>query len=361
MGCSKIVHGGDLEKAAVRFGLSPQEMIDFSSNINFLGISPKVKEAIIDALDNIDFYPEIDSATLVKTLGSFYNITPQEILCGNGASELIYILIQALKPSCILIPSPTFAEYEGGARGALVETEFVFLEEEKNFYPVPDLVIARLPQKGILFLCNPNNPTGTIARKESLSQIIEAANEKNTMVVIDESFMDFVIGENKWSFLQDQNIPRNLLILRSLTKFFAIPGLRLGFLRAHPQIREKIAVSLPPWNVNILAQKGGQALFTDITYLSKSRQAIQKEKEYLFAEIKKIAGLKPFPAAANFLLIKVENGYYNSELQNILGKKGVYIRDCSTFRGLTSRFFRIAVKSRQENEILLALLRNIFV
>lgn len=360
MNCSKIVHGGDLAKAAVRFGLSPQEIIDFSANINFSGTFPGVKEAIISSLNDIDSYPEIDSAGLVKTLSNFYNVDSREILCGNGASELIYVLIQALRPSRILIPCPTFAEYEGGARGAQVETDFVFLEEKKNFYPDLDLIISHLPQRGMLFLCNPNNPTGILLKKKDLRQIILAANSKDTIVVIDESFMDFVITESEWSFLQNQDMPENLLVLRSLTKFFALPGLRLGFLRAHPQVREKIAASLSPWNVNILAQKGGQVLFADIAYLEKSRHKIQKEKEYLFAEIKKIAGLKPFPAAANFILVKVEKGPCNPELQNMLGRKGVYVRDCSTFRGLTSRFFRIAVKSRRENEVLLALLRTIF-
>ncbi len=360
MNCKKIVHGGDLEKAAVRFGRLAQDMIDFSANINYMGPPPGVREAVLNSISRVDSYPEIDSASLNKAIGAFYGIDPRELLCGNGASELIYALTQALSPQAILIPSPTFSEYEGATLGIGVQAEFMYFAEGDDFYPDIAAIIARLPQDGLLFLCNPNNPTGILTAKKDLVTIIEGAAAKKTCVVLDESFMDFVQGEEEWSLLQEENMHSNLIIIRSLTKFFALPGLRLGFLRAPSSLKEKVALSLPPWNVNVFAQEAGKALFQADT-ISKRRDILCLEKEYIFEEMKKIEGLHPYPPGANYIFCRVLKGPKNPELQEILGKMGVYIRDCSSFRGLDGRYFRVAVKSRRDNDVLLEFLRKIFL
>ncbi len=360
MDLKRIKHGGDLEKVAYKFGLSPENIVDFSANINFLGSPSSLRETIINSLNKMESYPEIDAAGVSKAISNYYGIDSSEILCGNGASELIYALVQALKSGRILIPCPTFSEYEGGVRGAGLEPDYLYLKEAEFFYPSPDLIIPSLPQEGLLFLCNPNNPTGGLVQKKDLLTILKEAEKLKTVVMIDESFMDFVEEEEKYSFLRDKDMPENLIILRSLTKFFALPGLRLGFLRATQNVKEKILLSLPPWNVNALAQEGGKVIFTYNKYIKDCRKVINKEKEYFYNEIKKIQGLLPYPPGANYLFIKVQKGPNSKELQEIAGKRGAYIRDCASFRGLDKSFIRVAVRKREDNVFLIKILKDIF-
>ncbi len=361
MDTNKFKHGGDLEKVASSFGLSPGEILDFSANINFLGTPPGFKKAVYRSMKKIVNYPDVDSQGLSKSIGNYYGLDPSQILCGNGASELIYVLTHALKSRRILIPCPSFSEYEGAATGAGIEYDFIFLSEAEGFYPHPEHIIPCLPRGGLLFLCSPNNPTGILAKKEDLLAVIDEAAKLKTVVVIDESFMDFVLDETKYSFLRDDHIPTNLVILRSLTKFFALPGLRLGFLRADICLKEKIKASLPPWNVNVFAQEGGKLLFNDASVIDSYKEKVNREKVFLYRELEKIPSLRPFPPAANYIFLKIEKGPDSLQLQRLLGRRGVYIRDCSTFRGLPPLFFRVAVRSRRENRVLIEKLQEVFL
>lgn len=353
-------HGGDLQAAAAEFGLKAADFFDFSSNINPLGPPPGlIGELKNNLADDLDRYPVPQARVLRDALASYLAIPANRLLVGNGATELIHLLLLWERPRKVLIPFPTFSEYERAAKlvGAAVRR-----------FPLP-LHAAPLLKKAeikellawgdFLVFCNPNNPNGYYYAPETILEIIHEAGAKNTTVLIDESFI-FFTGEPLQKAFLAQDYPR-LWTVASLTKLWALPGLRLGFLTGPESKIQALTRNGDPWRVNALAQRAGLYCLTKSEYLVDSLRTIRKEREYLRRNLEKIEDLKIFPGEVNFLLLRGEReGFSCEELFRFLAARGILIRKASNFPGFDQRYFRIAVRRREENERLLEGLFNFF-
>lgn len=354
------IHGGNITLASKKYGLSKEKIIDFSANINPLGPSKKILEAITNNLGAIINYPDPDCTELRELLADYLGIDRDQLLMGNGAAELIYLLVRNTGCKKALIPVPTFCEYGLAVLSQGGEVFTVKMLEEEGFSLPVEGIINLIPHVDLLFICNPNNPTGRLVERAAIEQILEHAAKHGALVVIDEAFMDFVQQRARYSIMTTVGSNANLAVLYSLTKFFGIPGLRLGAIAAPRDIIKRMDAAKDPWNVNTLAQVAGIAGLNDQEHMERTNTLVQRERAYLFEELQSIPGLRPLPGAANFILLNVsDSGLKSSELTELLGRRGILVRDCNGFSGLAGRYIRVAVKNRPENEILLGTIKDV--
>lgn len=353
-------HGGNLNKAARKYGLPVKELTDFSANINPLGPSRKLLSAISKNLNLISVYPDPDCTELKAKLAEYMEVKEDRLLLGNGAAELIYLLIRVLKCRRALIPVPTFCEYALSVRCQGGEVLELPMSQEDGFKLPVDEIIGLLPDVDLLFLCNPNNPTGRLTSRSTILKILEKARVHGVMVIIDEAFMDFVPRRELFSVIKMAGKQPNLTVLYSMTKYFGIPGLRLGAIAGPEELLSRMSTAKAPWNVNVLAQVAGVAGLMDYEHMQATLRIVNYEKKFLFRQLTSLAGVQPLPAAANFILADVAgSGFSSFEITEQLGKQGVLVRECSDFRGLAGHYLRLAVKTRPENEKLLMTLKNV--
>lgn len=320
-------HGGDIYRYE-------RDVVDFSANINPLGLPPGIKKAIYSNLDKILHYPDPKAGKTTEKIAEYWRIDKENILLGNGTSELIYLIVSCFQPKTVSIPVPTFSEYELATKRIGSSIRFLRLDE-----------LESSNMEDMFFLCNPNNPTGNLF----LGRI---ENKQAKLIVVDECFMDFLPDQKEHTSIWKSVKSRNLIVLRTFTKFFAMPGLRIGYLIGHKEIVEKLRQYQAPWSTNCLAQMAAELVLSDTDYIKKTHRLIEKERNFLFEQLDKIDGLKPYPSVANFLLVKTKNSSLN--LKESLIKKQILIRDCSNFRGLSDRYIRVAVRLHKENLQLLA-------
>lgn len=359
---AKVVHGGKVFDFARTQGCHLSEILDFSANINPLGLSPMLRAAITENLCDIVHYPDRFCTTLRVLLAKHYRLKPGQLLIGNGSTELIHLIPRAMGLKRILIPSPSFSEYENAAHLAGATVEFIALREENDFrLDVREMVdkINNHQKNGIdaIFLCNPNNPTGHLLSKSDIISVLKAAFHLGVLVILDEAFIDFTEAP---SFIEEIHWYINLIVVRSFTKFYAMPGLRAGYLAANAKTVSQIEAIQTPWSVNHLAAVAAAAGMGDVAYIKKSRQVIETERSYLSEALSCLPGLTVFPASANYLLLKLGEGVPDAdELAKRLGPFKILIRSCESFRGLSDRYVRIAVKTHKDNQILITRLRYI--
>ncbi|MFZ8937837.1 MAG: threonine-phosphate decarboxylase CobD [Nitrosopumilaceae archaeon] len=331
------------------------DILDFSSNINPLGPSPRAVKSIKSNLKILPVYPDPESSDLRKILQKYTKIHSSQIVVGNGATEIIYNFCRAFLSSKtkVLIPIPTFGEYEAAARlsGAKI-TFFKTFDLEKDI----DNFISKFPHNGCIFICNPNNPTGHLISKNNLKKIILQAKKNNSLVFVDECFIELVPQHDE-SILD--MIPKNdnLIILRSLTKSFGLAGIRIGYGVSSKKIISILNKIKIPWNVSGLAQQAAKESLSTSNYLTKSKKIISQELAYLKTNISKLDKFDCYDSVTNFILIKTKLD--STVLQKKLLQKKILIRNCSNIRGLDHNFIRIAVKTRSENQKLLRALREI--
>jgi threonine-phosphate decarboxylase len=345
-----VFHGGphSIKKA-------PKDLMDFSSSINPLGASPMVKNYLKNHLRTISEYPDSESINLRKAL-QWYTKTPYEqIVIGNGATEIIYNFCHVFlnKNNHVLIHIPTFGEYEAAAKLSGCKISFF---KTMNLGDDLDDFIQHIPRNGCVFVCNPNNPTGTLLSKTNLKKIIDSAKKKSTIVFVDESFIELVPDSNE-SIVKSIKKFNNLFVLRSMTKSFGLAGIRVGYgLGSKPIISLLNKIKIP-WNVSGLAQYAAGAALCSASYLDKTRKFIKKESKYLQNSISVIDGFECYHTTTNFILIKTK--MKSKIVQKKLLKKKILIRDCSTFRGVGDNYIRVAVKTRKENQKLIKALEEI--
>ncbi|HMK95211.1 MAG TPA: threonine-phosphate decarboxylase CobD [Candidatus Limnocylindrales bacterium] len=354
------VHGGDVLDAASKSGLRREEILDFSSSVNPLGPSKMALEAAEKSFKEIPAYPDSNCLALRQAIANhFSGIGKNNVVVGNGSTELIYLFAEAFlkKGEVALIPAPTFGEYETAVRKTGETVKFVELDENFNFDP--DVFIHKMAGAKIVFLCNPNNPTSILIPNKTLTGIVERALEQDSLVFLDEDFLEFVENEKKLSLIRKiKNYP-NLFILRSFTKIFGLTGLRVGYGIASEEIINVLSCAKIPWNVNCLAQAAAVAALKDEEHLRVTRELIKKEKTRLLTELGRFRSLKAHQPDANFLFIDTrESGLTATELANKLLHEGILIRDCTSFRGLDQYFIRVAVKTRSENDRLIEALKR---
>jgi threonine-phosphate decarboxylase len=350
------VHGGELWK----YYPNHWNILDFSVNVNPLSLPRKVMEAVERSLSQIQFYPDPDSSALRNAISNYLEgISPENVIVGNGSTELIYLFCDVFIKSGdeAIIPIPTFGEYENAVIKAGGIPKYVKLDED--FKVNPDTLLKEIgPRTKVIFLCNPNNPTSTIIPKDDLFKIIEDSDRRNVLVLMDEDFIEFV--DEDISMVGEVKNYKNLFILRSFTKIFGLTGLRVGYGVACEEIINLLFKGKIPWNVNCIAQAAAIAALQDVEYLEETRKLIREEREFLLDELKRIHGLRVFPAHANFILIDIrQTGFTAAQLKEAMLKHGILIRDCSSFKGLDEYYIRVAVRTRHENERLLAALRSV--
>jgi threonine-phosphate decarboxylase len=334
-------------------GLKPSELLDFSANINPLGFPPGIPAALQQALADIVHYPDRRGLALRQDLAAYHALTPEQILMGNGSTELIYLAARALNARRGLIVTPAFSEYEHALNLAGVPVAFQPTAEAHNF------TLDRLPaaQAGdLVFVAHPASPSGALLDPELFLALAASLDAAGAYLLLDEAFVDFVEAASCKAHLG--RFPR-LLILRSFTKFFGIPGMRLGYLLGAPELVDQLAAAQEPWSVNTLAQVMGRACLADKEYRQHTRALITQEREFLVEGLAALPGLQPFPSAVNYLLVKLTRpGWTAARLRTRMLAHRIVIRDAGNFRGLDARFFRIAVRRREENARLLQALEE---
>lgn len=344
-------HGGDIYKASEIYGFRKENFIDFSANINPLGVPVKLKENIISNINNLVNYPDPDCIALGFEISRFLDIPKESLIIGNGASEVISLLFDVLRPEKVLIPAPTFSEYGKAAAICGTQIKNFELKEQDNYrLNIDDLIVEMAAGVDAVVLCNPNNPTSTLIAKSDLLCLIGYAKEKGISVIIDEAFIELTEGANTNSVVHYIKEFSNLFIVRAFTKIFAIPGLRLGYGIGESQAIKKMWERKLPWSVNSFACCFGEFLCQADEYLLKTSTWISEEKEWFYNELKQIQKLKVFKPETNFVLIKLLDSTLTSGmLKDILASRGILIRDASNFMFLNNKFFRLAIKDRESN------------
>lgn len=350
----KDTHGGDILSYYEEFGNEP---LDFSANISPLGLPPAIKEAIISSLDNVEHYPDPHCRKLRKKLGEKYALPMDYFLCGNGAADLIYRFVVAVKPKESLVLIPTFSEYADClTSGLLYSTGITYhcLSEERNFMIGEDFLDELSPDLDICFLCQPNNPTGQVCSKEILLKILTKTQEFGIKLFIDECFIDFLEEEEEYSLISYVKKYPHLVILKAFTKIYAMPGLRLGYMiTSDTSLLENLNEIAQPWSVSSLAQIAGLTALEQDDYIDSVKKLVTKERDFLESSLIRL-GFKVFHSQANFILFQGKE----DNLKDICARSGILIRDCHKSFHLKKGFYRIAVRNRWENEKLIDVLEK---
>lgn len=351
----KLEHGGRVLSVARSLGIAPEEIMDFSASINPLGPPPGVRAAVMAAFDRLVHYPDTDCTEFVEALARHHGCRPANICVGNGSTELIYLLPRLADNRRALLIAPTFSEYAGALRGAGWQCDYLVLPSGEGFPLSLEQVRRELAKGyGLLFLCNPGNPTGRLYRTAEVTELLSLCREAGALLVLDEAFMDFCEEESA----KQQVIASGAgVVLRSMTKFYGFPGLRLGYALAGEPLAARLTALRCPWSVNTLAQAAGVAALADSGHGARTLEYVTAMRESLGRGLAALPGVKAYPGSANYLLCELTGGLTAAGLQERLLPGKILIRDCASFCGLDGRFFRVAVRTVAENERLLELLR----
>lgn len=359
MNQKQLIHGGDIYTDADR-GKKGDAFLDFSANINPLGLPEGVKDAACRALDMCHCYPDPLCRELSRAVAEQQQVLSDFLIFGNGAADLIFRLITAKKPKKALLPAPTFAEYEQALKTAGCHISRYMLQERDGF-ALKDEFLSHLEEiePEILFLCNPNNPTGRLISQPLLRQIAELCQERGILLVVDECFVDF-LEEPEQHTVKDLTADHScLFILRAFTKNYAMPGLRLGYgICSDRALLDQMFEAGQPWSVSLVAQQAGLQALKEEAYLHQARELVFREKARLASGLEKL-GYKVFSPAANYIFFRLEekaDPLYHTSLAEDLKQEGILIRSCANYKSLTEGYFRIAVKKEEENKALLAAL-----
>ena len=380
-------HGGNIYKVFREKNI--KEILDYSSNINPYGIPEGLKKRITENLEVLERYPDPDYVELREKLANLNNVNMSDIVLGNGATEIIFLFMKVINPKKILIVSPTFGEYERAVKATeipgdivslscsngdnknienkKIEIEYFELKESDDFKLNIGNLKNELEKKyDLLIICNPNNPTGKFLKLTRTEEILKECNKYDTKLFIDEAFIEFLADGMKESIINTEENKNNLFVTRAFTKFFAIPGLRLGYgMYFDRELEKKISEKKEPWSVNNIAEMAGLTVLDDTEYIEKTLKWIIEERIYMYEKLNEINGIKPYKTEVNFITVKIEDKLFSKELNvKILRKKileyGILIRDASNFNFLDERFFRLAIKDRKNNDRVIEVLKEIF-
>ncbi len=345
-------HGGNIHRLSRQENGKFHGILDFSANINPLGPPEWLRRVISREIENLVHYPDPDSFEFVQAVSTHFNIPFSQILPANGTTEILYFLPRILDCQRAIIPMPSYIDYAKVMEMSDIEVEPIVLKAENNFSLDLTEVTSRLKGNEIVIIGSPNNPTGMTVDSGKLLKI--AGDYPETIFVIDEAFLDFIDTTSHLGGKGD-----NIITLNSLTKFYAIPGLRLGFGVFPEKLAGKMRAILPPWTVNSLAQAVGKHLFYDEHYAKSSRDVCKNLRSELISDLIKIPSLKVFPSDANYLLIQLKISLSARELAEKMLGEDIAIRVCDNYIGLDDSYFRVAVRSREENGKLLQALEKV--
>lgn len=341
-----FAHGGNIYAEKSPHG----SWLDYSANINPLGLPDTVKKSILAHIDGLVHYPDPEGRDLKQAISARYGVDDRQLVLGNGAAELFYVYFHARRPKRVLLPVPSFSEYEKAARCCGSEVVYFYLDEIDDFQIDMSKLARAMQGCDAIILGNPNNPTGQLLKKEVLIKLTEMAADSQADVLADESFLDFRQDRAEYSVVELAGKYPNLVVISSLTKMFAIPGLRLGYGVCSTEMARLLEYHKDTWNVNLLAQVAGAAALADDEYIAKTQLNTRKTLDEMEAMLQHIAGVKVYPPAVNFVLLQLKQPCITSKrLQEGMKKNGILIRDCSNYPGLNDKYIRLAIRDSESN------------
>lgn len=355
-------HGSDLEKIEEIYGIKKEDIISFSANVNPLGLSPLLKEKLADNLDVISTYPDREYKKLRQTIAQYCGTTFENILVGNGSTELISLFIKFIHPSKAMIVGPTYSEYEREIALGGGKSVYFPLQEENGFNLSPDSIIESLNDSiDLIVMCNPNNPTSTAITRSDMRLILDECKRHDIFVLVDETYIEFTENYDKINCIKLTDSYNNIVILRGISKFFASPGLRLGYaVCGNRDLTSNILSVKDPWTINSLAEVAGCLMFNDNEYINATRKLITDERERVCKALANIPGIKVYKPLANFVLCRIEKENVDAD---ILFDKAIshnlMIRNCSSFPFLDNSYFRICFMNPEDNDKLLAVIKDV--
>ena len=360
---TKIVfHGSDIEKICEYYHLNKEDIVKFGANVNPLGLSSKVRDALASNIDLFSSYPDRNYTSLRNTISEYCNIPADFILPGNGSSELISLLIQERAPKHTLILGPTYSEYSRELSFSGSTQEYYHLQEERDFcLDIDDLCKTLENGYDFLILCNPNNPTSSAITQNELRKLIAFCAKHNIFVMIDETYVEFAPDINEITAVPLTQEFTNLVVLRGVSKFYAAPGMRLGYgVTGNMDFLAKMREKQTPWSLNSLGAYAGELMFKDQEYIQKTRNLILSERDKLYKELKELPTYKVYPAYANFILLRIlKNGLTSYDVFEACIRQGMMIRDCSSFQCLDGEFVRFCIMLPEDNTRLLNVLKQL--
>ena len=360
------IHGGNIFQFAHEQRIEPYEVIDFSANINPLGPSQRGLSSLEAQLRYISHYPDATNDDVLNAIADTYGMNKHQIIVGNGAAELLYAICRLPGYTGAFVPAPGFSEYKEALEASKIPVRDIFYrpredDNGKPYFEVPYLALETFAaelkgQDGriIVFLGNPNNPDGTLLDKDHIRTVASMLKDANSLLVIDESFIDFVgndpLQDNEHSMRSLVNEFDNIIVVHSFTKFYAVPGLRIGAAFTNETLITQLQQYIPSWSVNTLAQAYTKAALNDVDYIKRTKQELNEERAFMYNALDDIEGITVYPPSANFILFQVNQegitaNYINEELK----KYNMIVRNCDSYVGLTNHWVRIAIKDHDTN------------
>ncbi|WP_145498059.1 threonine-phosphate decarboxylase CobD [Yersinia bercovieri] len=351
-------HGGNVLEMALKIGTEAENIIDFSANINPLGMPDSLKTAIVAQLARAERYPDVEYRQLHGALARAHHCQPENIIAGNGATELIYAVVQLLQPRSALLLTPGFAEYRRALQRVGCQIHDYPMSEAEGYQP-DERLLERLVQlrPDCLFLATPNNPTGLMPNAALLQAIVRCCHQQQIALIVDEAFIDFLPAA-AGLIPQLADFPR-LYVLRSLTKFFAIPGLRLGYLLSGDRAAiSQMKQQREPWTINAFAALAGEIILDDQAYIQATHQWLAQQQRWLYQQLCTLPALRVWQGAANYIFLRCLRP--EIDLQQALLQHHILIRHCANYPGLTRDHYRVSIKSAADNQRLITALQQVF-
>ncbi len=348
-------HGSDFEKIEALYGVRKEDIVSFSANVNPLGISRKLKKELASHIDEIASYPDREYTDLRKCIAEYARTDYRNVLVGNGSTELISLVIQILKPAKALIIGPTYSEYEHEVSLQGGRSHYFRLQEYDDFnLNLEALQNSLAADVDLLVICNPNNPTSTQVGRSTMRKILDTCKEKDIFVMVDETYVEFSDDYPNITSIPLTQYYNNIIILRGISKFFAAPGLRLGYaICGSRRLLKEIEGRKNPWTINSLAAAAGEIMFKDAEYINETTRLISSERKRICQILSSKSEIKFYKPSANFVLIRILNETTSEELFEAAIKKGLMIRDCSTFPFLDNKYIRFCFMRPEDNDALL--------
>ena len=354
-------HGSDLEKIEQIYGIRREEITSFSANVNPLGLSGKLKNTLAEHLDVITGYPDREYTQLRRVIAGYCGSECEHIIVGNGSTELISLFIQIEHPKKALIVGPTYSEYEREVSLGGGTSLYFPLREEDDFVLNYDKLTAQLNENiDLLIICNPNNPTSTSVDRRTMRNILDVCKQNDIFVMVDETYIEFTEDYESLNSIPLTRYYNNIIILRGISKFFASPGLRLGYaVTGNTDLIKTINSRKNPWTINSLAEEAGRLMFTDTEYIDSTKSLISSERKRVTSMLRRIDSLKVYEPSANFVLSRIVHGTANADiLFDACIREKMMIRNCCTFPFLDNSYFRICFMSPEANDRLLQIIRD---
>ena len=357
-----VSHGGDVWGFSRKHNVPVEKVLDFSAPINFLGASPKAVEAVREHAGLIRFYPDPNPLELKTEVAKYvgHGVGVENVILGNGSIELIYMLTEVFPAGFkAVIPVPSFTEYEKAALRVHGEVIYVKLREDFEL-DTENIKKAVTGDTRIIYICNPHSPSGKLYGRDTVLELVEFCQNRNITVSVDENYIEFTNKTDETTLAGHVKKYENLFVIRSVTKFYGMPGVRFGYGLAAESVIDTLETVRQPWSINSLAGVATLAAFKDSEFIENTRRFVATERSHFAKMMNDIVGLRVFPSETNFLLVKIQKKKLTStKLKEEMAEKGILIRDCSTFVGLDDTYFRVTVRSTKDNVMLVDTLKEI--